>query len=94
MGFPGKFGVSGADVAGMVDDGKIDDIRHYCETDVLNTYLVYLRWMLHKGTLLEDGYNAAIADIVALIQAESEDRPYLKDFLDAWGQASGNNFTL
>ena len=94
LGVPGKFGVSGADVAQMVDDGRIEDVRHYCETDVLNTYLVYLRWMLHKGTLALDGYNAAIADMVALIEAEGADRPYLKDFMEAWGQTSGNSFTL
>lgn len=94
MGFPGKFGVSGADVAGMVDDGRIEDVRHYCETDVLNTYLVYLRVMLHKGSLSLDGYNAAIADIVSLIETEGPERPYLSEFMEAWGQASGNTFTL
>ena len=94
MGFPGKFGVSGAEVAGMVDDGRIEDVRHYCETDVLNTYLVYLRLMLHKGTVRLDGYNRAIADIVSLIESEGAERPYLKDFMEAWGRASGDRFTL
>lgn len=94
MGFPGKFGVSGADVAGMVDDGRIEDVRHYCETDVLNTYLVYLRLMLHKGTVRLDGYNRAIADIVSLIESEGAERPYLNEFMEAWGRASGDRFTL
>jgi predicted PolB exonuclease-like 3'-5' exonuclease len=94
MGFPGKFGVSGADVAGMIDDGRIDEVRHYCETDVLNTYLVYLRLMMHKGTVPLDGYNAAVADIVSLIESEAAERPYLNEFMEAWGQASNNTFTL
>lgn len=94
MGFPGKFGVSGADVAGMIDDGRIDEVRHYCETDVLNTYLVYLRLMLHKGTVPLDAYNAAVADIVSLIESEAAERPYLNGFMNAWGQASNNTFTL
>ena len=94
LGFPGKFGTSGADVARMIDDGQIEDVRHYCETDVINTYLVYLRWMQHKGTLTVDGYNAAMADIAALIQAEGGERPYLKDFMAAWWQASGDSFAL
>lgn len=94
MGFPGKFGISGADVAGMVDEGRIEEVRHYCETDVLNTYLIYLRLMVHKGTVTTDGYNAAIADVVSLIEAEGGKRPYLNDFMEAWGQASGNRFTL
>ena len=91
---PGKFGVSGSQVAGLVDEGRIEDVRHYCETDVLTTYLVYLRLMVHRGTIGIDGYNAAIADIVAMIEQEAGERPYLNDFMEAWGQASGNAFTL
>ncbi|MDA1090216.1 MAG: 3'-5' exonuclease [Proteobacteria bacterium] len=94
MGFPGKFGVSGGDVTAMIDDGRIDEVRHYCETDVLNTYLVYLRLMRHKGTIPVDGYNAAVADIVSLIESEATARPYLNEFMTAWGQASNNTFTL
>ncbi|MEE9317782.1 MAG: 3'-5' exonuclease [Rhodospirillales bacterium] len=94
MGFPGKFGVSGADVAGMVDEGRIEDVRHYCETDVLNTYLIYLRLMVHKGTVTTDGYNAAIADVVSLIESTAAERPYLGEFMEAWGESSGNRFTL
>ena len=94
LGLPGKFGISGSQVAGLVDEGRIEDVRHYCETDVLTTYLVYLRLMVHRGTIGIDGYNAAIADIVAMIEQESGERPYLNDFMEAWGQASGNAFTL
>ncbi len=94
LGLPGKFGISGSEVAGLVDEGRIEDVRQYCETDVLTTYLVYLRLMVHRGTIGIDGYNAAIADIVAMIKQESGERPYLNDFMEAWGQASGNVFTL
>jgi len=92
MGFPGKFGVDGSMVAEMIDDGKVDEVRNYCETDVLNTYLVYLRWQLHNGTLNKAGYNASVADLISFIDAEKEKRPYLGEFMDAWGVASGNSF--
>lgn len=91
---PGKFGISGSQVSGLVDEGRIEDVHHYCETDVLTTYLVYLRLMVHQGTIGIDGYNAAISDIVAMIEQEAGERPYLNDFMEAWGQASGNAFTL
>lgn len=94
MGFPGKFGVDGSKVAQMIDDGKIEDVRNYWETDVLNTYLVYLRWQLHTGTLNKAGYNACIADLISFIDAEKDNRSYLGDFMEAWGAASGNNFLL
>lgn len=94
FGIAGKFGVDGSKVAEMMDAGQIDEIRHYCETDVLNTYLVYLRYQLHTGTLSKTSYNAAVADVISFIDAEKESRPYLNDFMDAWGEASGNSFLL
>lgn len=94
FGIAGKFGVDGSKVADMMDAGQVDEIRHYCETDVLNTYLVYLRYQLHTGTLTKPGYNAAVADVISFIDAEKEKRPYLNDFMDAWGEASGNRFIL
>jgi 3'-5' exonuclease len=94
LGFPGKFGVDGSKVAPMFDEGRVGEIRDYCETDVLNTYLVYLRVMHHRGTLSSDNYNHAIADVVALIEGEGEGRPHLKEFMEAWGVSSGNTFTL
>ena len=94
FGMAGKFGVDGSKVADMMDAGQIDEIRHYCETDVLNTYLVYLRYQLHTGTLSKPGYNAAVADVISFIDAEKESRPYLNDFMEAWGEASGNRFIL
>jgi len=94
LGFPGKFGVDGSDVAAMFDAGRIAEIRDYCETDVLNTYLVYLRLMQHRGTISTESYNQAVADIVALIEAEGAARPHLAEFLEAWGTASNNSFML
>ena len=50
--------------------------------------------MLHKGTVPLDAYNAAVADIVSLTESEAAERPYLNGFMNAWGQASNNPFTL
>jgi predicted PolB exonuclease-like 3'-5' exonuclease len=94
MGFPGKFGVDGSKVTEMIENGQAQEVRDYCETDVLNTYLVYLRLMHHRGTLTTAAYNQAISDIIALIEAEGEARPHLREFLEAWGQASDHSFML
>jgi len=94
LGFPGKFGAEGGQVSDMFDAGRIGEIRDYCETDVLNTYLVYLRQQQHTGALSLEGYNRAVADIVSLIEAEGAERPHLSAFLEAWGEASGNKFML
>ncbi len=94
MDFPGKFGVDGADVTGMVENGQVQAVRDYCETDVLNTYLVYLRLMHHRGKITTESYNLAIGDIIALIETEGEARPHLREFLYAWSMASQNSFTI
>jgi len=94
LGFPGKVGVDGSQVAPMYDDGKINEIRDYCETDVLNTYLVYLRYQLTRDRMTTEGYNRSIADVISLIEAEREARPHLGEFLEAWGEASSNKFMM
>ena len=44
MGLPGKpDGMEGAEVAQDHRDGRIQDIADYCESDVVNTYRVWLR---------------------------------------------------
>ncbi len=51
LGFPGKMGMSGAKVWDEFCAGNIKGIRDYCETDVLNTYLVYLRYEMMRGMI-------------------------------------------
>lgn len=55
LGFPGKMGMSGSKVWEQYEDGQIKAIRDYCETDALNTYLVYLHWQYVKGNLTDSG---------------------------------------
>lgn len=94
MGFPGKFGVDGSKVSEMYDAGEHDAIKHYCETDVLNTYLVFLRLMQHQGRINTISYNKSIADVVSFIENSSAEKPYLAEFLEAWGEACQNQFML
>jgi predicted PolB exonuclease-like 3'-5' exonuclease len=86
LGLPGKLGMSGADVWERFRALDIESIRDYCETDVLNTYLVYLRYELMRGRQTPEGYELACR---ALREALAhEPRPHLRAFLDAWGAAS------
>ena len=50
LGFPGKMGISGARVWDAYLAGEIESIRNDCESDVLNTFLVYQ----HDIELLKD----------------------------------------
>jgi len=85
LGFPGKLGMSGDKVWQCWLDGGIDDIRNYCETDVLNTYLVYLKFEHMRGNLDDKGL-AREFDIVRATLAEM-DQPHLNEFAAAWPAA-------
>ncbi len=85
LGFPGKLGMSGDKVWQCWLDGGIDDIRNYCETDVLNTYLVYLKFEHMRGNLDDKGL-AREFDIVRSTLAEM-DQPHLNEFAAAWPAA-------
>jgi len=56
LGFPGKMGMDGSQVWPEFLKGNLSKIRDYCESDVLNTYLVFLRFELIRGRLTEDYY--------------------------------------
>ena len=83
MGFPGKLGMDGSAVWQGWLDGRIDDIRDYCETDVVNTYLVWLRFQQMRGVLSADEHAAEIAFVKQQI-GETKQAHWQK-FLAAWG---------
>lgn len=82
LGFPGKMGMSGAKVWDNYQDGDITGIRNYCETDVLNTYLVYLRFELINGNLTHDEYEQQCQLVRETIK--SENKPHFDEFLSNW----------
>ena len=57
-GFAGKLGMDGSKVWDAFLAGDIGGIRDYCETDVLNTYLVFMRFQLLRGVVNKAGYDA------------------------------------
>jgi len=82
LGFPGKLGMSGAHVWDYYQAGRTAEIDAYCETDAVNTYLIYLRFQLMRGLLDPARYQAEL-DLVTATLAESEGRHWT-EFLDAW----------
>lgn len=80
LGFPGKMGMSGAKVWEQYNLGNLKNIRDYCETDVLNTYCVYLRFELMRGLVNQEEYNSAIQNLGNYLQSEA-DKPHLQEFL-------------
>lgn len=92
LGLPGKYGVDGGSVTDMYDSGRIQDIKDYCETDVLNTYLVYLRCMLHSAKISAQSYDAAVQDVINYIDSSGAD--HLLGFKRAWFITCGGKFLI
>ena len=81
-GFPGKMGVDGSQVWSLYQEGRLQEIRDYCETDVVNTYLVYCRYQLLRGRFTRDAYDAEIALVHTSLQ--TLDAPHWRDYLSMW----------
>mgnify|MGYP000846080902 FL=1 len=82
IGFPGKLGMHGSRVWEAWCAGRKSEIRDYCETDALNTYLVSLRFRLMRGELSGSDYEQEMACVrAALVRLE---KPHWQEFLAAW----------
>jgi predicted PolB exonuclease-like 3'-5' exonuclease len=81
-GFPGKLGMDGSEVAAAVSRGALDDVRRYCETDALNTYLLYQRFRLMRGEHTAGAYAQEISLVRETIAATGA--PHWREFLEAW----------
>jgi predicted PolB exonuclease-like 3'-5' exonuclease len=82
LGLPGKLGFSGAQVYDAWKAGDIIGIRRYCETDVLNTYLVFLSFERMRGRLDPAAWLLECRRVRALLSDSGE--PHHAEFLQAW----------
>jgi predicted PolB exonuclease-like 3'-5' exonuclease len=82
MGFPGKLGMDGSQVWQAFCAGRIAQIRAYCETDALNTYLIHLRFQRMRGMLDEAQYRSCIGQLRHRLASQAE--AHWTEFLAAW----------
>ena len=83
-GFPGKLGMDGSQVYAQYLAGQTDDIRRYCETDVMNTYLVYCRFQKMRGGLTETEYEQEIALVKETLGQLAPMESHWDEYLKAW----------
>ena len=81
-GFPGKLGMDGSKVWDAYQQGQLPEIRAYCETDVVNTYLMFARFQLLRGAW----HKAQYEDEVALVRNSLAALPdaHWQEYLAAW----------
>jgi predicted PolB exonuclease-like 3'-5' exonuclease len=85
LGLPGKLGMDGSQVWDAYQAGRIAEIRNYCETDVVNTYLVFLRFQAMRGTISADQHQVQ-CDLVRSTLARGAE-PHWQEFLSHWKTA-------
>jgi 3'-5' exonuclease len=83
-GFPGKLGMDGSQVYAQYLAGQTEDIRRYCETDVMNTYLVYCRFQKMRGGLTEAEYEQEIVYVKETLGKLAPTESHWDEYLKAW----------
>ncbi len=81
-GFAGKLGMSGDKVWDAYCEGGLEKIRDYCETDVVNTYLLYCRFQKMRGLMSEAAYRDEIELVRRSLQQANA--THWRQFLAAW----------
>ncbi|MFI4983806.1 MAG: 3'-5' exonuclease [Rickettsiales bacterium] len=84
FGIPGKLDVDGSQVSVMFKEGKLKEIRDYCELDVTSTYLLYLKYQLHTGYLTKGNYDKAVDDLTLFLSERVDTKANFVLFLEAW----------
>jgi len=83
-GFPGKLGMDGSQVWPAWREGRIDEIRSYCETDVANTWLLYCRFQLLRGQWSPERYQQEISLTRGALAELAAQQSHWREFVDAW----------
>jgi predicted PolB exonuclease-like 3'-5' exonuclease len=84
LGLPGKIGMHGSAVWDEFRESHIEAIRSYCEADVANTFILYLRFQLLRGMLSVEEHRKECS----LVRESLGRMPgkHWKVFLDGWSE--------
>jgi len=87
IGLPGKYTIAGEDVEYLFRQGRLKEINQYCTTDVLQTFLLFLRVELLRGKITAAEYGTAIAgarENLSKLSASGRTNNFLIEFLQRW----------
>jgi predicted PolB exonuclease-like 3'-5' exonuclease len=91
MQLPGKFDVHGSEVHTLYFNNEQDKINQYCESDVLNTYWLLLKYELLRGNLSIDSYLSILQD---QLEKLPKDKSYSEVFKDSINDELNKNGVL
>jgi hypothetical protein len=70
-------GVDGSRVEEMVLAGQIEEVARYCESDVLNTYRVWLVYELFPGSITAKEHDWSEAQVRDFVASRQSANPHL-----------------
>jgi len=75
-------GIDGSQVARYYKEGRLQEVANYCETDVVNTYRVWLRYELFRGRLSETDFAASEDNLRSHLTAKLATDPHLVSLIE------------
>lgn len=63
--------------------GRIREVADYCETDVANTYRVWLRYELFRGKLTQPEFAASEQNLMDFIRARGNSKQHLLSLIES-----------
>jgi 3'-5' exonuclease len=85
LGKPGKMDVQGDMVQDLFDQGRLEEINHYCRCDVLDTYFVFLRTRVMVGQLTLEKEQELVGQVKVWIEERAENIDAFRHYLEHWG---------
>lgn len=82
-GLPGKYDINGSQVMELFYKKKFEQIHEYCESDTLNTYMLFLKYEFIKGNLNESDYTLYLQIMSDYLKEHKKDRGYVEIFCKA-----------
>jgi predicted PolB exonuclease-like 3'-5' exonuclease len=83
MGMSGKpDSIDGSEVGRYFLEGKIKEIADYCETDIVNTYRVWLRYELFRGKLTSIQFQFSEQKLGEFIKTRGNTKPHLDRMIE------------
>ena len=81
---PGKITASGDQVWDLYLEDKVEEIRNYCDLDVLNTYLIFIHYQAMIGRISKEEHSTRIHQLKR--QLSNTEKQHFQSFLAAWEQ--------
>jgi len=83
LGLAGKpDGIDGGKVEAMIAAGKIDEVARYCETDVVNTYRLWLIYELFRGAMTPEQLGWSERQLRDYVRQSKPGNPHLQAAMD------------